>query len=451
MRYDHKTIALTLIAIAILYTEIIAQQLAFPGAEGFGKFTSGGRGGVVIKVTNLNDSGSGSLREAVEKDGARIIVFRISGNITLESNLEIKNDNITIAGQTAPGDGICVRGYPVIVNANNVIIRYLRFRLGDVNKIQDDAFSSIAGKKNIIVDHCSASWGIDECLSFYNNETSTVQWCIISESLDHSYHKKGDHGYGGIWGGKKVTFHHNLLAHNTSRNPRFCGSRYHKQPEKEIVDFVNNVIYNWGFKSSYGGEAGNHNIRFNYYKYGPATLDSLKERILEPFDSLGNFYLEGNFVFGSPKVTSDNWSGVEGGYTEIQKKKKFSAPFVVDEINMQTPEEAFNSVLLSAGASLPMRDAVDSRIIDEVKNGTARFGKIWKGGGTGIIDSQEDVGGWTELKSLPAQKDSDHDGMPDEWETKHNLNPDYDGDRAQISESGYTMIEEYINELVLNK
>ncbi|MCU0646183.1 MAG: pectate lyase, partial [bacterium] len=295
---------------AILIIVIIgnshAQQIAFPGAEGFGRFTTGGRGGTIIEVTNLNDDGIGSLRAAIESIGARTVVFRISGIIELQSELKLANGDITIAGQTAPGDGICIKNYPLIIAADNVIIRYIRIRQGDEKKFEGDAISCI-GNRNIIIDHCSFSWGIDEVASFYDNENSTVQWCLISESLNHSFHHKGDHGYGGIWGGKRASFHHNLLAHHSSRNPRFNGSRTHRDPAQEIVDFRNNVIYNWGYNSSYGGESGNQNLVANYYKYGPASKH--KNRIVEPWDGKGKWYVADNFVFGSPDITSNNWAG----------------------------------------------------------------------------------------------------------------------------------------------
>ncbi len=420
-----------------------AQPLAFPGAEGFGRFTTGGRGGKVIEVTNLNDSGGGSLRAAIESSGARTVVFRISGTIALKSELRIENDDVTIAGQTAPGDGICLKNYPLIIAADNIIIRYLRLRLGDVHKLQEDAISCI-GRKNIIVDHCSMSWGIDEVASFYDNENATVQWCLMSESLNHSYHSKGDHGYGGIWGGKGASFHHNLLAHHSSRNPRFNGSRTHGKPDKEVVDFRNNVIYNWGENSSYGGEAGKQNLIANYYKYGPATRET-KNRIVEPYDGKGKWYVADNFVFGFPDITADNWAG--GVQGEFANRGRVNSPHPFAPVVTHTVEQAYELVLANAGAIRPKRDSVDARIIAEVRNGTATYGGTW-GASTGIIDSQTDVGGWPALHSAPAPKDADDDGMADEWELAHGLDPTSPKDRnGDFNGDGFTNLEKYLNSL----
>lgn len=441
-RYPKLTLLSGLLALAACCIQ--AQTLAFPGAEGFGRFTSGGRGGSVWEVTNLNDSGPGSLRAAIEAEGPRTVVFRVSGTIALQSELRIENGDLTIAGQTAPGDGICIRDYMVFIDADNIIIRYIRVRLGDERRQQEDAISGL-GRKNLIIDHCSFSWGMDETATFWDNENTTVQWCIISESLHHSFHRKGAHGYGAIWGGKGASFHHNLLAHHASRTPRFNGSRYHKEPEKEIVDFRNNVIYNWGFNSAYGGEAGRQNVIANYYKYGPATKP--KNRIVEPWDGKGKWFVSGNFVYGFPEITADNWAGgVQGKFWDAVR---VDAPHPAAPVTTQTAEEAYELVLANAGAVLPKRDPVDLRIIQEVRSGTATYSGKW-GAGSGIIDSQTQVGGWPDLRSAPAPSDNDHDGMPDEWEIEDGLNPadpaDRNGDR---NGDGYTNLEEYLNSLTM--
>lgn len=427
------------IVLLIGYRSIaLAQPLAFPGAEGFGRFTSGGRGGAVIAVTNLNDKGPGSLRDAIQTKGARTIVFRVSGTIALQSELIIRNGDLTIAGQTAPGDGICIRNYPLTINADNIIIRYIRVRLGDECGVEGDAISAIF-QKNIIIDHCSFSWGTDEVASIRDNVNSTVQWCLISESLNSSVHHKGEHGYGGIWGGQGATYHHNLLAHHASRNPRFNGSRYSRKPQAEYVDFRNNVIYNWGFNSAYGGEGGHHNIIANYYKAGPASKHS--DRIVEPWDNTGQWYIADNFVCGFPAITADNWNGgVQGDFRDFGRVDQ---PFKTAPVVTQSAEIAYELVLADCGANLPKRDPVDERIIDEVGEGIANFGA------KGIINSQKDVGGWPELKSALPVKDDDLDGMADDWELAHNLNPTDPTDRnGDFNGDGYTNLEKYLNSLV---
>ncbi|MGD9931690.1 MAG: polysaccharide lyase family 1 protein [Mangrovibacterium sp.] len=427
------------------------KKIAFPGAEGAGKFTTGGRGGKVIEVTNLYDSGEGSLREALQHKGPRTVIFRVSGTINLKSELDINEGNLTIAGQTAPGDGICVKGYPTIIRADNVIIRFVRFRLGDINQVQGDAMSC-RNQRNILIDHCSFSWATDECASLYELHQSTIQWCLVAESLNSSVHEKGDHGYGGIWGGDTVSFHHNLFAHNTSRNPRFNGARY-DVPWNDLVDYRNNVIYNWGINSVYAGEKGQHNLVANYYKPGPATSKKVRNRVFNVFRSaerypFGQFYIAENYMEGNETVSRDNWNGgVDLDEGAVLKKVKSAEPFFFVPIPKQTAHEAYKAVLKSVGASVK-RDAVDARIIADVKNGTGTcMGKISQK--PGIIDTQEDVGGWPELKSLPAPKDTDHDGMPDAWEEKHALDPKNaaEGNQYTLKEA-YTNLEVYLNELV---
>lgn len=416
---------------------------AFPGAEGFGKFAIGGRGGRVIAVTNLNDAGPGSLRAACEAEGPRTVVFRVSGTIPLESELKIKHPYLTIAGQTAPGDGICVAHRNVKCDAENVVIRYMRFRPGDVSGVESDGFGGECSHS--IIDHCTVSWGIDETLSINKANNFTVQWCMISESLFNSLHKKGHHGYGGLWGGPGGSWHHNILAHHSSRNPRASGNEI-----SGLMDCRNNVIYNWGFNSAYGGEMWPRNWVNNYYKPGPATEPKVRQRIFLQKDARGRMYADGNFVWGSPAVSRDNWNGgidfaPDGDATEATLRS--DTPYVVAPVRTETAEEAYESVLAQAGASL-VRDTVDARIIEEIRTGTAKYGKTWRGGGNGIIDSQADVGGWPELKTAPAPADGDGDGMPDEWELRQRLDPQAPDDGVlDQDEDGYTNLEEYLNSL----
>lgn len=443
-----------------------AQQIAFPTAEGYGKYTVGGRGGKVYEVTTLEDGGKGSLREAVEAKGPRTVVFRVSGTIDLKKQMRINNPYITIAGQTAPGDGICLKGYPLSINADEVIIRYMRVRLGDETKTEADAISS-RYHKNIILDHVSASWSVDETVSIYHCDSVTVQWCIVSESLFSSCHVKGAHGYGGIWGSNYGTYHHNLLACHSSRNPRMASAT-------GFMDYRNNVIYNWGYNSCYGGgskEASGYKLEFteinmvnNYYKPGPATEGGKNRyRIANPSWADGNcgkWYVDGNVIEGNERVTKDNWDGgvqPNSNLPEVMDSIRRKTPWPSMPIRQQTAEEAYLSVLEHAGASLH-RDAVDMRVISDVRSGTAtcegvEYKKqkkmIDKTVKSGIIDSQNDVGGWPLLASAPAPLDSDHDGMPDEWEKAKGLNPDdpSDGNMTTLSTEGYTNLEVYINSL----
>ncbi|MEJ2545925.1 MAG: hypothetical protein P8Y99_17830 [Calditrichaceae bacterium] len=445
----------------IYYTGIVySQQLAFPGAEGYGKYAKGGRGGDVYEVSNLNDSGEGSLRAAVEASGPRTVIFKISGTIELETPLSINNPYITIAGQTAPGYGICIKKNPVNIDADHVIIRYIRVRLGDESGGDYDAISS-RYTKHIILDHISASWSVDETMSIYHCDSITVQWCIISESLSKSNHIKGPHGFGGIWGSNYGTYHHNLFAHHTSRNPRMAsGSGY--------TDYRNNVIYNWGYQSLYGGEKyqkgndkfnfSNFNIVANYYKTGPATKPGeVSYRIANPsFRSdtdYGKWYITDNVVEGNDDVSMNNWNG--GVQTKISLEKiKLDKPWPSMPINQQTALEAYKSVLDNAGAILPKRDTIDSRIIEETRGSFATYeGDSYKKDHEiadpskicGIIDTQNDVGGWPMLKSTTAPTDTDHDGMPDDWENTNNLNKNDPEDRNLIASDGYTMLEKYLN------
>jgi len=438
------------------------RPVAFPGAEGFGKYTTGGRGGKVYKVTNLDDSGPGSFREAVSAKEPRIVVFAVSGTIHLQSKLIIRG-NITIAGQSAPGDGICLADYPVTMNGDNIIIRYLRFRMGDryQNKGMvdgagsDDAFCG-SRNKQVIIDHCSMSWSTDEVCSIYGGDSTTLQWNIISEPLNYSYHfEKGDtgfekHGYGGIWGGAHLSAHHNLFAHCTSRNPRFNGVRL--GADRELVDFRNNVIYNWGHNSAYGGERGEYNIVNNYYKPGPATGKNVRHRIVNPTieaPGAGQFFVEGNYVWGRPDVTTDNRLGVHAGKNTEADLAMVTAknPFEVVNLPRISAEKAYKAVLLNAGASYK-RDTLDQRIIGEVEKGTGRIIDV-QGGYPHGTPYEGTVSAWPALKTLPAPADKDGDGMPDEWEIKNGLNPNDASDAALFSlNRQYTNIEVYLNSLV---
>ena len=461
-----KKIIILLAILSLIAASVLAQtnQLpAFPGAEGFGKYTIGGRGGRVIYVTTLEDNNSeGSLRYAVNQTGARIILFKVAGTIQLKSTLNITKDDVTIAGQTAPGDGITLRDYPVVVQADNVIIRFMRFRMGDVTNQEADALGG-RYSKNVIIDHCSMSWSTDECVSFYDNENFTLQWCLLSESLRNSVHDKGKHGYGGIWGGVKASFHHNLLAHHDSRNPRFCGSRYSNNADDELVDFRNNVIYNWGANTAYAAEGGRYNLVNNYYKAGPAS--SNRSRIIQPYaddgsnnqpkGTYGIFYVDGNYVTASSTVTTDNWQGVNlhssfSSYAPGVTKNdiKSETAYETGEVTTHTAEQAYEKVIVYAGASLA-QDAVDIRIQQETTNGTVTFTDGGNGSSNGLIDTQGAVGGWPDLKTGEAPADSDNDGMPDTWETANSLDP-YSPDDAQLKsvDETYPNIEVYLNSLV---
>lgn len=428
---------------------ILAQQLAFPGAEGFGAYSKGGRGGKVIYVTNLNDSGEGSLRWAVEQEGPRTVMFAVSGTIFLQKILEVKNPYITIAGQTAPGDGICLKGETVKILTHDIIIRYIRVRVGDAkfnvggtNQGKDAIDISVG--EDIIVDHCSAGWSLDEAVSASTKNPSlnrvTVQWCFISEGLNVD-----KHGYGSLirgTGGAKYSYLHNLYAHNYGRNPRpgnYDVNPYDKDTAGFLLDFRNNVIYNWG-----GGHAGynNDNISITKLNYVNNYLipgkDSENNGIAystgSPYDKS---YFAGNYYDG--KCPVNQWELVN--FREEWTKKqvadyKQTKPFETGPVKTDDAKTAFENILAEGGANLPRRDAIDARIVSEIKN---RKGKI--------IKSQEEVGGWPKLKSKPAPVDSDYDGMPDEWEKKNSLNPNDAADRNKIGVDGYTMLEKYLNQI----
>ena len=452
---------------------------AFPGAQGGGMWVTGGRGGKVIHVTNLNDSGSGSLRAALNEKGARTIVFDVAGIIELNSTLKISHGDVTIAGQTAPGDGICLKNYSLRIAASNVIVRFIRCRMGDEKKTEDDAMNLYTGNNDIfdvIIDHCSLSWSTDECGSFYGMTNFTLQWCILSESLRNSVHGKGKHGYGGIWGGSMASYHHNLLAHHDSRNPRL--DHDYVSTLKGPVTLMNNVIYNWGDNSIYGGESANdtfdyrkYNILYNYFKPGPATRAE-KVRFLDPWMKAcsnctektgsstivpGHFYLTDNYMYDNPEMTGNNWTGTTASVDQvglIRASAYFS--FVggpVSRMTRHSAEDAFTAVLGYAGSSLK-RDMVDARVVRETKNGNYTYNGS-NGSTNGFIDTQADVGGWPAYGAtddeLAKTQDTDGDGIPDWFEDKAGLDKTSasDGAAKTLDKYGrYTNLEMYLHYLV---
>lgn len=459
---------------------------AFPGAEGFGRYVTGGRGGKVYHVTTLEDNNSvGSFRYAINQTGKRIIVFDVSGTIQLKSTLQLKKPNVTIAGQTAPGDGICIAGYPFQISTNNVIIRYMRFRVGSSNVTVSgaDGWDGLGSldQKNIIVDHCSVSWSIDECCSFSGCSDITLQWTLVSQSLVNAGHNKGAHGYGGNWGGSGASYHHNLLAHHGSRTPRL-GPRPTTQTD-ERMDMRNNVIYNFGGNGCYGGEGMSVNIVNNYYKPGPGSPTGDKGKRIAgigirtkeycttypayaPMMHVwGKYFVEGNVNSQYGDVTEDNWTygmynqidagGNDGTYTAVTKDTiKLDAPIENIPVTMHTAQNAYDKVLKYVGASIK-RDALDEIMISDTRDGKASF--TGTGNGSGFINTENDVkyaDGTTGLPTLTgtaAPTDTDQDGMPDAWETANGLNPNSSSDAALYSldsKGYYTNIEVYINSLV---
>jgi pectate lyase len=400
---------------------------AFPGAEGFGAKSKGGRGGRVLIVNNLNDSGPGSLRAAVDAKGPRIVVFSVSGLIDLKTPIQLREPFITIAGQTAPGDGICLRGYEFSVQSHDVVLRYLRFRPGDIAGKEVDALSIGGESRNVIVDHCSAGWSVDESLSPSGAIADiTVQWCLIAEGLNKSVHHKGAHGYGSLVravGG--LSMHHNLWAHNIARNPRL-GDNYGKPPFPTF-DIRNNVIYDFGgIASGMTGDTLDANYAANYIRPGPSS-NTKHGVIVFTKEAKTRYYAKDNFIEGTQPL-----------FDNMQNVTVMERPFDAPRITATTAKEAYEAVLNTVGASLPRRDAADARIVNEVRTRTGR-----------VIDSQKEVGGWPEYRSAPAPADSDGDGMPDAWEKTHGLNPNDPGDAAKDRDGdGYSNIEEYINSLV---
>ena len=454
-----------LVVVFLFFSQyLIAQQLAFPGAEGFGKYATGGRGGKVVAVTNLNDSGEGSFRWALEQFPGEplTVIFRVSGIIELQSKIQIKRSNLTIAGQTAPGDGICLKNQSLILNGasskgnhGNIIIRYIRSRPGGTLKTGLYGFD-MENCHDVIVDHCSFSWANEECAAMYDTKNTTVQWCIVSEGLYEAGHMKGHRSYGGVWGGQYASYHHNLIAHLNNRAIRFNGARAHDTVA--LIDYRNNIIYNWGnANAAYGGEVNiaggvsQVNIVNNYYKPGPAAPAELKfvhaSYQKENSKGTGQWFVDGNIMEGDKALTRKNKNGVdlkEAGYPSGAISDKVFPVSV--SLPLETAKESYEKVLRFAAAIFPKRDATDERVVNETRTGTAMgkgsFGK------PGIIDNVSAVGGWAEYKSAPAPMDTDNDGVPDAWETKKGLNPNDASDGNKKDASGFTMLEIYLNELV---
>jgi len=406
--------------------------LAFAGAEGFGAYARGGRGGDVYHVTSLADSGPGSLRYGIATaTGPRTIVFDVSGTIDLQSKLVINKPYLTLAGQTAPGGGITLRGWTTTISGtHDVIVRYLRFRPGDIAcpRMQDDALS-VDRSQNIIIDHVSASWSVDETLSVTSSDRVTVQWSIISESLRASCHEKGAHGYGSLlrYGNGGLTFHHNLYAHHDSRSPRIG--------DDLGVDFVNNVVYDWGNMPGYSGEASEGTTRIsyvgNYLIAGPSTRESRRATAFIGGSASTHLYQAGNLIDANRNGIRDGvdtgWAMFTGAFT--RREVRFDFPTV----RTDAATTAYARVLAGAGASR-VRDAVDRRIVAEVAGETGR-----------IIDSQQQVGGWPALEPGTAPPDTDQDGLPDDWERQHGLDPHDPSDRNRAAGGGSTFLEQYLD------
>ena len=479
---------LLLLCLCMAATVVFAEEKtpAFPGAEGFGRYVIGGRGGNVYHVTSLADDGSeGTLRWALGKSGVKTIVFDVSGTIHLKSSLDISIGNVTIAGQTAPGDGICVADYPVSIKANNVIVRYMRFRLGNNNVLANgaDGWDGFGGfdQQDWIIDHCSVSWSIDECLSVLGNKNTTVQWCLVAQSLVNSGHSKGAHGYGGNWGGSGASFHHNLIAHHGSRTPRL-GPRPTTQLD-ERMDMRNNVIYNFGGNGCYGGEGMNVNIVNNYYKPGPGSPTDKKgyriagigirtNKYVNTYPAYapalhlwGKYYVTGNYNSKYTQLNQDNWtygilnqidaSGCDGTFTQETKDSiKLAEPIDYILTTTHSAADAYDRVLDFAGASLH-RDSFDELMVSDTRNGKATY--TGSGLSKGFVNSQDDNkpadadaswSAWPTLASKEAPKDTDGDGMPDEWELANALDPTNPNDGKTIGADGYSNLENYLNSLV---
>ncbi|MEO9476345.1 MAG: T9SS type A sorting domain-containing protein [Cyclobacteriaceae bacterium] len=463
-----------LLALCFLSLEAISQSdvPAFPTAEGYGMWASGGRGGKVVEVTSLEDRDrrgniiEGGFRWALQQypDEPITVVFKVSGIIDLNgADLRSKRDNVTIAGQTAPGDGICIKGGKVnLGGSNNLILRHLRFRVGlldDGGFIEGGALGYENGS-NFIIDHCTFGWSGEENMTIYDNKNTTVQWCLVHEGLYDVGHPKGVRGYGTQWGGETSTYHHNLLANNVSRTPRINGAK--NNDINVLTDFVNNVNFNWGKKNScYGGEiTGNgktHKCNWinNYYKPGPARDGDEYSLFIDVLGTnnggSSEWYLQGNFMEGTANEdnNTDNYLGIDFSvYTDdgveqstLINDTAFEVPY---ELNVESAEEAFSSVLDGAGA-FP-RDTTDLRIIKEVKSGVVAGSGAY-GDQKGMIDDPDVVGGYQIYKSYNIAADLDHDGMADYWEAANALDSTNAEDRNTLTADGYTVLEVYLNYL----
>jgi pectate lyase len=420
-----------LLCAALFPASLFAAVPAFPGAEGGGANTVGGRGGKVYEVTTLNDSGPGSLREAVEAEGPRTVVFRVSGTIPLSKDLVVKNPKLTIAGQTAPGDGICLKNYKLFINADDVIVRYLRVRRGNESNQADDGIG-VEECSNVIIDHCSITWTADEAVNTWHGaKNTTIQWCLIAEALHHR-----NHGFAATLGGNNTSYHHNLIANCPGRNSSIGGNH---QYQTRNMDYRNNVTFNWGSRTL-DGKPSSINIVNNYFKPGPMSKLFVFARIDAPgaYEAIGigKWYFSGNVMEGHEEFSKDNKVGTSGAKELLVDQPVDHAP-----VTTQSAQEAYKLVLADVGANLPKRDPVDERIINEAKTGKTTFGD-------GTVLDPKDVGGWPELKSAEAPADADHDGIPDAWEKAHHLNPADPADGAKDSGNGYTNLELYLNSLV---
>ena len=432
-------------------TTIGKKQLAFPGAEGFGRFARGGRGGDVYHVTTLADDGSGSLREGIRSaTGPRTIVFDLSGTIVLKSRLVVDKSYITISGQSAPGDGICLRDHTFrIKNASHVIVRYLRFRLGDRNKPHpsgDDCINT-DDVDHVIFDHITSSWGIDGNHDLRRGGNFTLQWSIYAEALNDSLHEKGHHAMLASFRDltASISLHHNLFASSRERHPTLGGSP--RTDPQAIVDFRNNVVYNVEGATN----LGNCKINFvkNYYRPGPNSPANHRPLAVKAENrGATRAYLAGNVFEGASNLNRDNYLAIDfdrwikGNYlhttlSDVRSDSEFN--LADNRPHTQSATDAYESVLRSSGASLS-RDAADTRLVKGIRDRSHRR-----------IDSQEEVGGWPELRSMPAPSDNDRDGMPDKWELACRLDPrnraDRNGDRDN---DGYTNLEEYLNSLIVS-